>query len=494
VNPRTVAILLVLALLLGGYVYFGEIVGGEKRREAEEQSQRLFPGLEAQDIEAIWLYAGHGVTRVEREDGGWTLIAPVEFPGDDIVLDGIASALAQLTRETVIEEPQAPGVYGLGADSSVIYFTAKGTDSGLRLGSTTPVGDAQYVVPASFDPLDKVFTVASWRINAIQKDLDDIRDKRVLDFDRDAVDQVRVSWPEGSVDLLRASDGWRVKAPVDDLADASTVDRLLSDLAFMRAEGFEDAPQPDNHTGLDRPALVFELRLGVGMEGEDEDEIPRRRLEIGSFPVGQFALARAAHESLYKINLERIDDFPRTVVAYRDKDLTTFDPSEADELEIHFSADDDGEPVVVKARKGEDGWDGGERNLAPERLNSLLDELSHLKGDDIVAEQLGKDELAGLGFDPPRVTLVVLGRRSTEGFGVRLAELELGIADPDRGILARPPKGRKIYRLDWDRAEYLPVSQEAFDARFVVHDDNDGAGEEVLDPTASSDLGGAGGQ
>ena len=481
-NPRNAAVLFVLALLLAAFVYFNEIRGGEQRRDAEEQSLRLFPGLEAQDIEAIWLYAGHGVTRVEREDGGWTLIAPVEFPGDDIVLDGIASALVQLTRETVIEEPQAPGVYGLGADSSVIYFTANGADSGLRLGAKTPVGDNQYVVPASLDPLEEVYTVASWRVNAIQKDLDDIRDKRVLDFDRESVDKISLSWPEGRVDLRRAGGEWRVQVPVSDIADASTVDRLLSDLAFMRAEGFEDEPPPDNHTGLDRPALVVELRLGVGMEGSPEGEIPKRRLEIGSIPVGQFLLVRGAHESLYKVNGSRLDDFPRRVVAYRDKDLGSFDPSEVDTLELRFHGDElEGEAIAVTLKKGEDGWSGGDPAVSSERAASLVEEFAHLEGSDIVAEKLGPEELAGLGFSPPRVTLVVLGRTSEAGYGVRLAELEIGIADPNRGILARNPDGRKVYSLDWELAEFLPVSWEAYQARFLATHADDNEGEETVE-------------
>lgn len=479
-NPRSAAMLFVVALLLAAFVYWSEIRGGEQRREAEEQSLRIFPGLEAQDIEAIWLYAGHGVTRVEREEGGWRLIAPIEFPGDDIVLDGIASGLAQLTRESVIEQPQAPGVYGLGADSSVIYFTANGLDSGLRLGGMTPIGNDQYVVPASLEPLEKVYTVASWRVNAIQKDLDDIRDKRVLDFDRDAVDKISLSWPDGGVELRRAGEGWRVQAPVDDEADLSTVDRLLSDLAFMRAEGFEDLPQPDDHTGLDRPALVVELRLGVGMEGKTEDEIPRRKLEIGSFPVGQFRLARGAQKSLYKISLDRLDDLPRTVVAYRNKQLGSFDPREADKLELRFQAEElEGEAVEIVVEKGEDGWSGGDPAISPERAASLVEELAHLEGSDIVAEKLGEEELAGLGFSPARVSLIVLGRTSQAGYGVRLVELEIGIANPERGILARNPDARKIYSLDWDLAEFLPVSFAAYQARFLDADDN--AGEDTVE-------------
>ena len=48
-NPRSTAILFVVALLLGAFVYFYEIEGEPDRREAEESSRRVFAGIEASD-------------------------------------------------------------------------------------------------------------------------------------------------------------------------------------------------------------------------------------------------------------------------------------------------------------------------------------------------------------------------------------------------------------------------------------------------------------
>ena len=484
-NPRATGLLLIVALGLAAFVYFHEIRGGEERLDAEEQSLRLFPGVEAQDVEAIWLYAGHGVTRVEREADGWRLVSPVDFPGDDIVLDGIASALAQLSRESVIDSPQAPEVYGLGADSHVIYFTAKGSDHGLRLGNRAPVGEGQYVVPAAQDPAEKVFTVASWRVNAIQKDLDDIRDKRVLDFDRDSVDQIVIAWEDTRVELVRQGEGWHMRAPVSDQADASTVDRLLSDLAFMRAEGFEDDPPPDDQSGLDEPFVSFELRLGAGRDDDSSEPIPTRKLELAGFPVDQFVLARGASHSLYEINLSRLDDFPREVVAYRDKDLANYDPAEAFALELRFQPEGAAQAELVRVEKGEEGWAGGDPAMSPVAAENLVNELAHLEGSGIVADSLGEDEAAALGFAPARVSLVVLGRKSQAGFGVRLAEVEFGLADPERGIIARRPEGRKIYSLDWALAEFLPVSLEAYRNRFLAAEIEQDVGAAEEAPPAS---------
>ena len=45
-NPRTTGILFLVALLLGAFIYFYEIRGGERRQEAEAEAKRLFAGLE----------------------------------------------------------------------------------------------------------------------------------------------------------------------------------------------------------------------------------------------------------------------------------------------------------------------------------------------------------------------------------------------------------------------------------------------------------------
>ena len=134
-NPRTTAVLLGVATLLGLFVYFYQIRGEEGRREAETATRRIFPGIAADDIEAIWYDAGDSLARADRSDSGWRLVSPIEFPADDAVVDGMASAFAQMTYESEIEHPQPPEVYGLGPESPVIWFSVGGEDRGLRLGN-----------------------------------------------------------------------------------------------------------------------------------------------------------------------------------------------------------------------------------------------------------------------------------------------------------------------------------------------------------------------
>ncbi len=50
-NPRTTGIVFLVAAALFAFVYFYEIQGGPAREQAEEESKRLFPGLEDEAVE-----------------------------------------------------------------------------------------------------------------------------------------------------------------------------------------------------------------------------------------------------------------------------------------------------------------------------------------------------------------------------------------------------------------------------------------------------------
>ena len=133
-NPRTTLVLLVVALVLGGVVWLSNREQSEQAA-AEAAAKRLFPDLEASDIEWIALRTSdEREARLARRDGVWRVVEPVDFPADVATADGLASALATLESEAVIEEPQALAVYGLGDDARVVRFGANGEDHVLRLG------------------------------------------------------------------------------------------------------------------------------------------------------------------------------------------------------------------------------------------------------------------------------------------------------------------------------------------------------------------------
>ena len=99
-NPRTTGVLFALAAALAAFVYFYEIEGEEARKHAKEAEKRLFPNLEPEAIEWISLrVAETPALRLDRREGHWRIVEPIDFAADAFVADGLASAITQLMSE-----------------------------------------------------------------------------------------------------------------------------------------------------------------------------------------------------------------------------------------------------------------------------------------------------------------------------------------------------------------------------------------------------------
>ncbi len=461
-NPRTTGILLVVALLLGAFVWFYEIEGEEGRRDAEARQKRIFPGVESEGIEWVALRTSDDRSvRAERSDGGWRLVEPLEFPGDQFALDAVASALAELSSESVSEEPHEASVYGLDAEALELRFGAAGREHALRTGAKTPVGGNHY---ASVVGEEAVYTVPSFRVNALRKSLADLRDKRILDFESSAVKRVEASWPGGGVVLVRADGAWRLESPIEGEADEQTVQDLVSDLSFLRAASFADEPPPDDVTGLDEPA--FAVELVVAPEGSPESRIA---FAVGGREEEGHRYVRAGRPTLFRIGADRLEDFPREVTDYRFKELARFTPIQAQSLDIVFRPDE-GDRVTITALRDVGEWKSQPEAIDPPKLRRALEELSRLEAEEVLAEGAGPDELAGLGLEPARVTFLVLGEQGEDGVAERLAEVRLGKIQGSDGIVAQRADRETVFQVDYEVAEHLPVSVEALRNRFLEPD------------------------
>jgi hypothetical protein len=471
VNPKSTGILFLAAAALAAFVYFYEIRGEEGRREAEEAGKRIFAGFEAEAVEAIALTATDGVAvRAERQDGQWQIVEPLAFPADVYAFEAMASALAQMLGESAIEDAQEPSVYGLDSAAGEVRFDAGGAEHVLRVGSKTPVGSNSYVSSAGGEA---IYIVPSASVNSFAKTFDDLREKRLLDFDRDAVQRIEVSWREGGAVLERIDGSWRVVEPVAGPADEEVVAGLLSDLSFLRASGFADDPPPDDQTGLDRPS--FAVRLSgdapdASAESAAAGEPFEVALAIGSLPAGDAVLARAAQPSLYRIAEERLEDFPVELVAYRFKQLAKFAALDAQRLEILFHSAA-GESVAISAERGDDGWTSQPASFRPGKLAALIGALANLAAVDIAAESMGEAELAGTGLAPAQASFRVLGAAGEgETDAPVLAEVQLG-ATTGSGVAAQRAGDDTVYVIDNEIGEHLPVGHEAFENRFRAPDE-----------------------
>lgn len=450
-NPRSTGILAIVAAALGAFVYFYEIGGEVDRKAAEEADRRLFADLDAESIEAIALESQDGIpARFVLNSGVWELVEPVEAPADATALDAMTSVLAQLSRQGRVDTPGPLDEYGLGEDARTIHFEVGGEVRGLRIGRGTPVGGHLYVATLASDEISFVET---FRLNAFNRNLADLRDRSVLPFEPADVTEISLVWPGGEVRLAKRGQDWMMLSPVDEPADEPTVRDLLDDLSFLRAQSFVD--DEDEATEASMAAVELDLRLTV--DGTEQ------RLTIGA-PQDEAPIVRGRGGRLFRIAPERLDDFERTVPAYRFRTLSEFDGSAARRMSFEFAPSAAaGDGRRIEALLEESGWEvDGDIAIDVERFEGVIQTLMQLRATTVVADEMGPEERASLGLAPPRSRVRV---EAGEG---PLAEVLLGRVDDARGVYAQRSGDSKIYLLDAALAESLPVSEEVFEARFLV--------------------------
>ena len=458
-NPKTTAVLFAIAAALAAFVYFYVIEGEQARVEAKAAEKRLFPDVEQGKIASISLRVSDTPEiRIERRDGRWRIVAPIDFAADTFAADGIASAITQLMSESVIEDPSPPDVYGLGAEGAEVRFAVGDLEKTLRIGSETPVGSNSY---ASVEGDDRVYTVASYQLSSFKKELEDLRDKRILNFDQVAVRRIAVSWPGMRVVVERSDAGWQMVEPVRAPADKDTVDGLLSSLSFLRAAAFVDEPGSEEEMGFAPPQFAVELELSD--EAADSDPKIARFAVGGVDEGGSNRFARGAADSHYTILQQSFDDLPRRLVEYRDRQLAEFAADDARRVELGFHSAG-GETVSVSVAREDGGWVSSAEPVQSDQLGALVDVLSGLRADDIIAEELGPEELRAMGFDPAKAVLLVYGDGDP---AERLAEIHLGVAFGE-GVAARVPGRETIFLIDAALADAIPTDLEDYRERFVA--------------------------
>jgi hypothetical protein len=445
--PRNTLVLLAVALALGAWVYFGEIRGDEQREQAEKVSRQLV-GIAAADLTGIELPTKEsGRARLARSESGWRLAEPLDFAVDSFTVDRLVEALAELESKTEIENPGELALFGL--DDSAPRVLARAGEAPpveIRLGKTAPVGGARYVQVSSRP--GRVFMVESFGVSPLEPALADLRDKRLLHGDKDAITRlgVKLGAQAPAIALAREGEEWKLVEPLAARADGERVERLLDDLDLARASGFVDAPGAASEYGLEPPAVVLEVARGDAVES----------IALGK--AGDQAYARIPGvASVLEIPERIVDGVPRQPFEYRYKRVLTLDDAKLAALELAFPR----EQASQRFRRDEQTWKAEDASLAVDSLE-VADLVFAIESLDATGLEEGEPDLARLGLAPPRVRV-----SARDASGTELGWLELGDPDPERGLAARSSAGPEVWRVENNLGEDVPLGLDAFRNKFA---------------------------
>jgi hypothetical protein len=322
----TIALAVVLAGL-GAYIYF--VTWKQPATPDSGKKQEKVFAIEADKVEEITLTSASGeATTVKKESGAWKLTAPAPAPADEAEVSAITSALASAEVVRVVDEnPSNLNDYGLSNPRIAVSFKAAGDKDyrHLFIGEKTPTGGDLF---ARRNDDKKVFLVASFQENSLNKSAFDLRDKTVLKVDREKIDSVDLDAGGQAVTLAKDGAEWKLTRPLQVRADFGTVEGLIGKLQTVRMKSIvtPEASAADlKKYGFDKPQATVNLNAGSA----------KATLLIGGAADDTAVYARDASKPMV-VTLEKslLDDVKKAPDDYRRKDLFEFRAYNATHVEI----------------------------------------------------------------------------------------------------------------------------------------------------------------
>jgi hypothetical protein len=409
---RNTLALAVLFLALGGYLYFVE---NPRHEQAAEQKKLV--RFKPDDASEITLTYPDKQIVLQKTGAGWRIAKPIDVDADQTAVSNLLRAAADAEVKRTLEGGSTSlDVYGLDKPEAIVSIKmVDGTKlPSIRIGKTAPVGFSAY---AQLEGTSEVKLVPSVLQTGMKRDVKDLRNKTIIDFQDADVQQIEIITPQSTVHLTRQGDGWTLDQPLTARADGTEVTSFLSALRGTRAEEFVDQPSALADYGLDTPREKVVVLTGK--------ELTRKELWIGAEKAKDSKnvlwVKRPDADVVYGVGTWTWNGLSKTAVAFRDKTVLAFDVSNLGAVEVTRR---DGESFrLVKemarsnatplpastpaAEPAEPTWKmDGTKNSNSAAIRDLVADLHGLKGYEIAAER--PNDLAKYGLATPEVTFSLI--------------------------------------------------------------------------------------
>jgi hypothetical protein len=442
------SILFILFLVLGAYVYFAEYRGRDERQKQEEAKKKAFP-VEEKDVTEITLkYPDRTITGIKKGEKQWQFVEPAGVETDSDEWQMLASNIPKIERDEVVaQNPQDLAAFGLQQPPvTVSAKLADGKSIEIAFGAENPRKTFHY---AKIAGSNDVFLAPNNWATVFTRTVSDLRNKKVLEFETEDIDSVKVTSAGNELEIQKSGDHWQIKKPADVAADDSEVTSFLSSLKFARASSFPDASVDLKKAGLVAPATRITLH--------DRKAGADRVLLIGSTAeTDKYYAKDAARNSILIIEKEIPDKARRPIFDWRDKSITRIDRNNIEGIEIQRESD---KAVMTKVDADWKLADG--KKLQWDKISAMLTTMEFGKTLDLIDPPKA---LSTYGLDKPRLEVVF--RKGTQEIG-RLTF----------GAESKTPEG--VYLKTSDGAAVKVVVKDVFD-KFNVK------GEELVEaPTVT---------
>jgi len=402
----TLLALLALALVVGAWWFVRPPPPAPvaKDKGKKEEGVQLF-NFEKSELVRVEVARPEGtITLTEKPDGWW--IEGDELHASKSMVNRVKHQLHDLvSRAVVVENPDAPALYGLGEGAIHVTLTFRdGTVQKFDAGDPNPSGVSFYLRPI---PGDLIYTVKKSAVDYYSLSLAEFRERRFASFDSKDVDALEAIRQDGSTLKFQriGEHDWDLFSPESFGADDGDVRSLLGRISAMKAIQFvaDSAPDPAVY-GFDAPRLTVKLHFSAR---------PTLTLVVGK-PTGELdgtyplAYARLAEEdSVYAVRDGLLEDYAAAASTFRLKEFVRLDPNRISQVVATWADTGRDKDLngTVTVRMAAETWQWEDGVPVPGSTpKRVAQRAGGLSSDEFVSAVADDTKL---GFDHPLATLVM---------------------------------------------------------------------------------------
>jgi hypothetical protein len=252
------------------------------------RDKRLLP-VDFDKLTSVDISGGKLHLTFASQDGQWTVRSPANLRGDTSMMETIIEKLRTATMDPSAPEADTKKAAALFAAGSPVA-NIKATDAaGTQELQVRKAGDAYY---AKTSAMEGAFKVPNGLGEAVNKDADDFREKRVFDFGADDPDKVEYHDGPKAYFLTRSGEDWWSDGKK---MDAVAIQEFLRTIRTLTATKFAA-------TGFTAPVISI---VATSKDGKHVEKV-----DIAKSGSGDLA-KRADGSSLFMLDAKAVEDLQK---------------------------------------------------------------------------------------------------------------------------------------------------------------------------------------
>jgi hypothetical protein len=436
---KSTFIVLVCAAVLGGAFYF---LNKKHEKDVSALLDSSKPAFTFSSADVTGMTVSHPAkpdvpaVRMEKSNGNWKIVQPVDTAADSSVVDGSLSSLT-FARSTQTEPgtPDRLKAFGLDpAKVSVTFQLKSGPKHTLAIGEKVFDGDSVYAVA---DGSNTVLLLPGSVLTSADKTLDDWRDHAVLHITSNQVKSFTIKNGSSELAATKTKDQWNFTKPTVGRGDKDSIDSLLSSVQNAKFTNVaSETPDDLGKYGLANPAVTFTSTDDTGKQST---------VVIGKKDGTDYFARDLSRPMIFHVNSDFDTQVTKSFADLRDKKVIHVDAADVTRIEIHNEHGD----IAVNS-KGNDMWViESPANLKGKNAPSsmLFDPLNALSSDKII-DHPPASITAKLAKPAIEVTLTFKDKKTVT---VRFSKPE---ADVVYGQVSGDPAIYTLKKPDYDPLNY----------------------------------------